>query len=50
VLTAATAPDGEGDGTVFLHGNMARLAVRRLYVLKRVPFPTVKIKLVRVLC
>jgi DNA-binding transcriptional regulator YiaG len=46
----STISDWEGDVAVFQHGNMARLAVRRLYALKGIPFPAVKIKRVRVLC
>jgi DNA-binding transcriptional regulator YiaG len=39
----------EGDVAIFQHGSMARLAVRRLYALKGIPFPVVKIQRVRVL-
>jgi DNA-binding transcriptional regulator YiaG len=46
----STVTDWEGDVAVFQHGNMARLAVRRLYALRGIPFPVVKIKRVRVLC
>lgn len=46
----STVAAWEGDVTVFPHGNMARLAIRRLYALKGIPFPIVKIKRVRVLC
>lgn len=46
----STISDWEGDVAVFQHGNMARLAVRRLYALKGIPFPVVNIKRVRILC
>jgi DNA-binding transcriptional regulator YiaG len=46
----STVNDWEGDVAVFQHGNMARLAVRRLYALRGIPFPVVKIKRVRILC
>lgn len=46
----STITDWEGDVASFQHGNMARLAARRLYALKGIPFPVVKIKRVRVLC
>jgi DNA-binding transcriptional regulator YiaG len=45
----STVSDWEGDVAIFQHGNMARLAVRRLYALKGIPFPVVKIKRVRIL-
>jgi DNA-binding transcriptional regulator YiaG len=46
----STIASWEGDVAVFQHGNMARLALRRLYALKGIPFPVVKIKRVRILC
>jgi DNA-binding transcriptional regulator YiaG len=46
----STISDWEGDVAIFQHGNMARLAVRRLYALRGIPFPVVKIKRVRILC
>jgi DNA-binding transcriptional regulator YiaG len=46
----STVADWEGDVATFQHGNMARLAVRRLYALKGIPFPVVKINRVRLLC
>jgi DNA-binding transcriptional regulator YiaG len=45
----STVSDWEGDVATFQHGNMARLAVRRLYALKGIPFPVSKIRRVRVL-
>ena len=45
-----TITEWEGDVTQFPHTNMARLAVRRLYALKGIPFPVIKIKRLRVLC
>lgn len=46
----STVNDWEGDVAVFQHGNMARLALRRLYALRGITFPIVKIKRVRILC
>lgn len=46
----STITDWEGDVAAFQHGNMARLAIRRLYALKGIPFPNLRIKRVRVLC
>jgi DNA-binding transcriptional regulator YiaG len=46
----STVAAWEGDVAIFQHGNMARLAVRRLYTVRGIPFPNVKIKRVRVLC
>ncbi|HWS87334.1 MAG TPA: hypothetical protein VN282_10235 [Pyrinomonadaceae bacterium] len=45
----STISDWEGDVSVFQHGNMRRLAVRRLYALKGIPFPIIKIRRVKVL-
>jgi hypothetical protein len=46
----STIAGWEGDVTMFTHGNMARLAVRRLYALKGIPYPNLIIKRVKILC
>lgn len=45
----STVTDWEGDMSAFQHPNMARLAVRRLYNLKDIPFPRVRIRQVRII-
>lgn len=45
----STVSDWEGDIAVFPHGNMARLAARRVYALRALPFPIIRIKRIRVL-
>lgn len=45
----STVIDWEGDVTQFPHAGLARLAIRRLYNLKGIPFPILKIKLFRLM-
>lgn len=46
---ASTVADWESDVAVFQHSNMARLALRRLYNLKGILFPVVRIRRINVL-
>jgi DNA-binding transcriptional regulator YiaG len=45
----STVNDWECDVAIFQHGKMARLAVRRLYALRGIPFPVIRIRRVKVL-
>lgn len=45
----STISSWEGDVALFQHGNMARLAIRRLYALRGILFLLVKVRRVRVL-